>query len=93
MPQPTVLADVLEVVDGQTFRLLGRSNDLINIALQGPRVYVNTYDEGVGRFDGASWRHWYPVFCNGAECDSTYNFPIYPYALQVGGALWRLRRG
>ena len=59
-------------------------NDLINIALQGPRVYVNTYDEGVGRFDGASWRHWYPVFCNGAECDSTYNFPIYPYALQVG---------
>ena len=28
VPQPTVLADVLEVVDAQTFRLLGRSNDL-----------------------------------------------------------------
>ena len=32
VPQPTPLADVLEVVDAQTFRLLGRSNDLINIA-------------------------------------------------------------
>lgn len=32
VPQPTLLADVLEVVDAQTFRLLGRSNDLINIA-------------------------------------------------------------
>lgn len=32
VPQPTLLADVLEVIDAQTFRLLGRSNDLINIA-------------------------------------------------------------
>jgi acyl-coenzyme A synthetase/AMP-(fatty) acid ligase len=29
---PTALADVLEVIDNQHFRLLGRSNDLINIA-------------------------------------------------------------
>ena len=32
VPQPTLLADVLEVMDSHTFRLLGRSNDLINIA-------------------------------------------------------------
>ncbi len=30
--QATPLADVLEVLDARTFRLLGRSNDLINIA-------------------------------------------------------------
>ncbi len=30
--QPTALADVLEVLDARTFRLLGRSNDLINMA-------------------------------------------------------------
>lgn len=32
VPEPTRLADVLDVVDAHTFRLLGRSNDLINIA-------------------------------------------------------------
>ena len=57
VPQPTVLADVLEVVDGETFRLLGRSNDLINIA--GKRSSIGHLDfhlnsiEGV--VDGAFW--------------------------------------
>ena len=32
VPQPTVLADVLEVESEHAFRLLGRSNDLINVA-------------------------------------------------------------
>ena len=32
VPEPTLLADVLEVVDPHTFRLLGRSNDLVNVA-------------------------------------------------------------
>jgi len=57
VPQPTVLADVLEVVDAQTFRLLGRSNDLINVA--GKRSSIGHLDfhlnsiEGVD--DGAFW--------------------------------------
>jgi len=57
VPQPTVLADVLEVVDANTFRLLGRSNDLINIA--GKRSSIGHLDfhlnsiEGV--VDGAFW--------------------------------------
>jgi len=57
VPQPTVLADVLEVVDGETFRLLGRSNDLINVA--GKRSSIGHLDfhlnsiEGV--VDGAFW--------------------------------------
>src|SRR5678809_417559 len=55
--QPTVLADVLEVVDAETFRLLGRSNDLINVA--GKRSSIGHLDfhlnsiEGVR--DGAYW--------------------------------------
>jgi acyl-coenzyme A synthetase/AMP-(fatty) acid ligase len=57
VPQPTPLADVLEVVDAQTFRLLGRSNDLINVA--GKRSSIGHLDfhlnsiEGV--VDGAFW--------------------------------------
>ena len=57
VPEPTVLADVLEVVDAHTFRLLGRSNDLINIAgkrssLAHLNYHLNTI-EGVQ--DGAFW--------------------------------------
>jgi len=57
VPQPTLLADVLEVVDAETFRLLGRSNDLINVA--GKRSSIGHLDfhlnsiEGV--VDGAFW--------------------------------------
>jgi acyl-CoA synthetase (AMP-forming)/AMP-acid ligase II len=57
VPQPTRLADVLEVVDPHHFRLLGRSNDLINIAgkrssLGHLNFHLNSVD-GVG--DGAFW--------------------------------------
>ena len=57
VPQPTQLADVLEVIDAQHFRLLGRSNDLVNIA--GKRSSIGHLDfhlnsiEGV--VDGAFW--------------------------------------
>ncbi|MEO8309642.1 MAG: AMP-binding protein [Caldimonas sp.] len=57
VPEPTVLADVLDVVDAETFRLLGRSNDLINVA--GKRSSIGHLDfhlnsiEGV--VDGAFW--------------------------------------
>ena len=57
VPQPTLLADVIEVIDASTFRLLGRSNDLINIA--GKRsshghlnYHLNSID---GVQDGAFW--------------------------------------
>ncbi|HEY8707665.1 MAG TPA: AMP-binding protein, partial [Burkholderiaceae bacterium] len=55
--QPTLLADVLEVIDAHTFRLLGRSNDLINIAgkrssLSHLNFHLNTI---AGVHDGAFW--------------------------------------
>lgn len=57
VPQPTPLADVLEVLSPTRFRLLGRSNDLINIAgkrssLSHLNYHLNSI-EGVR--DGAFW--------------------------------------
>ena len=52
-----MLADVLEVADAQTFRLLGRSNNLINIAGKRSSLghldfHLNSID---GVVDGAFW--------------------------------------
>ena len=57
VPQPTVLADMLEVMDARTFRLLGRSNDLVNVAgkrssLGHLNFHLNSID---GVIDGAFW--------------------------------------
>ena len=57
VPQPTPLADVLEILDTTQFRLLGRSNDLINIAgkrssLSHLNFHLNTIE---GVHDGAFW--------------------------------------
>ncbi len=57
VPQATPLADVLEVLDAQHFRLLGRSNDLINIA--GKRSSLSHLNHHLnmieGVQDGALW--------------------------------------
>ena len=57
VPQPTVLADVLEVVDASSFRLLGRSNDLINIAGKRSSLgHLNFHLNSItGVQDGAFW--------------------------------------
>ena len=57
-------------------------NNLLNVAVDGGRVYVNTFDEGIGRFDGRTWRIWPPVGC-GAGCDTTFYAAIYSFALLV----------
>jgi acyl-coenzyme A synthetase/AMP-(fatty) acid ligase len=57
VPEPTPLADVLETLDAERFRLLGRSNDLVNIAgkrssLSHLNFHLNAVD---GVQDGALW--------------------------------------
>ena len=57
VPQPTPLADTLELQDATHFRLLGRANDLINIAgkrssLSHLNFHLNSI---VGVRDGAFW--------------------------------------
>lgn len=56
-------------------------NDVQNIALQGSRVYIATYFEGVGRFDGTHWRNWFVDGCGG--CDSGFVSSAYAFALLV----------
>jgi hypothetical protein len=57
-------------------------NNVQNIALQGSRVYITTYSEGVGRFDGTRWRNWFAGSCPGG-CDTTFLNPVYAFSLLV----------
>jgi acyl-coenzyme A synthetase/AMP-(fatty) acid ligase len=55
--EPTALADVLEVIDPWHFRLLGRSNDLVNIAGKRSSLgHLNYHLNAIeGVVDGAFW--------------------------------------
>ena len=57
VPEPTPLADVLEVLGSDTFRLLGRSNDLVNIAGKRSSLgHLNFHLNAIeGVVDGAFW--------------------------------------
>ncbi len=57
VPEPTRLADVLDVIDARSFRLLGRSNDLINIAGKRSSLgHLNFHLNSIaGVHDGAFW--------------------------------------
>jgi acyl-coenzyme A synthetase/AMP-(fatty) acid ligase len=66
VPQPTQLADMIDVLDATTFRLLGRSNDLINIAGKRSSLSHLNYHLNMipGVQDGAFWLP--PEDANGA---------------------------
>jgi acyl-coenzyme A synthetase/AMP-(fatty) acid ligase len=57
VPQPTPLADILDVLDTTHFRLLGRANDLINVAGKRSSLgHLNFHLNSVeGVKDGAFW--------------------------------------
>lgn len=57
-------------------------NNVQNIALQDSRVYVTTFNEGVGRFDGTRWRNWFVTAC-GSGCDTTFISSAYAFSLLV----------
>jgi sugar lactone lactonase YvrE len=58
-------------------------NDVYNLALDRGRLYVNTPEEGVGRYDGASWKYWFPPAQLVIESDTTLRRPSFAHALQV----------
>src|SRR5262245_27928980 len=35
-------------------------NVLMNLEIMGPRVYVASFDQGIGRLDGEQWTYWFP---------------------------------
>ena len=57
VPEPTRLADILEVLEPTRFRLLGRSNDLINVAgKRSSLAHLNHHLNSIeGVRDGAFW--------------------------------------
>jgi hypothetical protein len=57
-------------------------NDVQNIVMQGSRVYIATFNEGVGRLDGAQWYNWFSGNCH-AGCDNTFRNSAYAFALLV----------
>src|SRR5262249_33934559 len=54
-------------------------NDLLQVELEGPRVYLTTITSGIARYDGATWRYWPPTFCIGPECDTTFYRPMFVF--------------
>lgn len=55
--EPTALSDVLELIDGQRFRLLGRANDIIHVAgKRSSLAHLNFHLNRIeGVDDGAFW--------------------------------------
>ena len=57
LPEPTPMADVIELLDPQRFRLLGRANDLIHVAgRRSSLAHLNYHLNSIpGVHDGAFW--------------------------------------
>jgi len=57
IPEPTPMADVLELLDARRFRLFGRANDLIHVAGRRSSLgYLNHHLNSIpGVVDGAFW--------------------------------------
>jgi len=57
VPEPTPMADILELIDERHFRLLGRANDLIHVAGRRSSLgYLNYHLNSIaGVRDGAFW--------------------------------------
>ena len=67
------------------------ANDLIHLAVDGPRLYVTSVGRGFSRFDGTSWRLWLPGFCgSGCDTDTTFVQPLGAFVVMVGrdGRKW-----
>lgn len=55
-------------------------NDLQNVVVDGSRVWIATFEQGVGRLDGTTWRN-YDDGCCGTLQDTTFANPAYAFAM------------
>jgi Two component regulator propeller len=64
-------------------------NNVVDVAVQGDKLYVNTVEEGFGRMQNGTWRNWPPVLCT-VGCDTTFLAPQFTFGLMVGhdGRKW-----
>src|SRR6185295_7977810 len=60
-------------------------NDCLNLDFEGGKIYVASYDRGIGRYDGTQWKYWFPATTpvNGSAADTTFRRPLFPYALLI----------
>lgn len=64
-------------------------NNILGVTPQGNRLWVTSRNEGIGRHDGTTWRHWYPSSTRN-EADTTFRNPVFPFALLAdpSGPVW-----
>ena len=55
-------------------------NSVQNLLVDGSRLWVNTFSEGVSRFDGTQWRNWTPTAC-ATDRDTTFANPEFAFTL------------
>jgi ligand-binding sensor domain-containing protein len=73
-------------------------NNITNVMVFGSRMYVNTFAEGIGRFDGTRWKYWLTAVgggagpCRAPACDADTSFlnPAFAFALieDDSGRVW-----
>ncbi len=73
-------------------------NNITNVMVFGSRIFVNTFSEGIGRFDGTSWKYWLTSLGGGSgpcrlpACDADTSFlnPAFAFALvdDDSGRVW-----
>jgi ligand-binding sensor domain-containing protein len=57
-------------------------NNIQDLVLDGPRLWATSDEDGIGRYDGTSWRHWFAER-NFNNSDTTFRAAAYPYGLLV----------
>jgi hypothetical protein len=105
-PEPTLsplgtlfvaAADTLYEREGSSWTRHGTApgpivNDLLHLAVDGPRLYVTSPGFGFSRYDGTAWRWWPPRVCQLPACDpdTTFLQPGNAFIVQVGyrGTKW-----
>ena len=60
-------------------------NAILNLILEGPKVYVTTFSDGIGRWDGTRWRSWLPTG-SVDRADTTFRRALYTFAALVDTA-------
>ena len=57
-------------------------NSCLNVDVEGNRVYVTTFDTGIGRLQSDLWKYWYPAPRLNFASNSFFR-PTYPFAMLI----------
>ena len=57
-------------------------NNVQNVVTGAGRIFIGTFDEGIGRFDGATWTAWLPGDCT-TNCASSFYNPVFAFGMLI----------